>query len=484
MEKNESVIDKKMLLAEDEKLADRMNKWKPILEAEGYEPIADESARQFTVQMLEAQMENAGLMNEAAGSTTTGNMAIYDPVAIAMLRRAAPYMIAPKVMGVAPLTQPTGLVFALRSRYTDKNGAEALFNEANSGFSGAGGDFVGGVLPPLAGKVATQQDSLSADVVVDSVEGLVPGVFVVADGIPSGTYIKSINAGEKKITLSSPTVSQLQAEAVLGYATGYGTAMETSKAEGDIMAKMSFTIERVRADAGVRQLAAGWSIEIEQDLKRVHGLSAFQIISDIMSTELLAETNREVVRSLYNSAMVGAMNSATPGVFDIDNADGRWLGERLKALVFQTELESNAVAISTRRGRANVMICSPNVAAGFAAAGSLSYNKLNTQMLGGDFTTSTYMGKLNGMMDVYVDPYATSDFILVGYRGATQSDCGAFFCPYIPLQMYEGKDPESFQPRVGIKSRYAMLSNPFNDTEGKIMPRTNTYYRVFNVKGI
>ena len=192
-------------------------------------------------------------------------------------------------------------------------------------------------MPPPAGKVATQQDSLSADVVVDSVEGLVPGVFVVAEGIPTGTYIKSINAGEKKITLSSPTSSQLQANAVLGYATGYGTAMETSKAEGDIMAKMSFTIERVRADAGVRQLAAGWSIEIEQDLKRVHGLSAFQIISDIMSTELLAETNREVVRSLYNSALVGAMNSTTPGVFDLDNADGRWFRRSRFPVLQQTE---------------------------------------------------------------------------------------------------------------------------------------------------
>nr|DAF18122.1 MAG TPA: major capsid protein [Caudoviricetes sp.] len=480
MNKNELSEDfRKKLLAEDEKQIALEEKWNEFLDDEHFGKIEDKDARKFTARLLENQVS----IHEAAGETTTANMAMYDPVAISMLRRAAPYMIAPKVMGVAPLSQPTGLVFALRSRYTNKDGAEALFNEANTAFSGDG-VHSDAVIAPVAGKVATVQSAASADIVVDSVDGLSAGVYVIAEGVPTGAKIKSIDAGAKKITLDVPTTSALAADTVLGYATGYGTAMETSKGEGDILPKMSFTIEKVLASVGTRHLAAGWSIETEQDLKSVHGMSALQLLSDIMSTELLAEQNREIVRTLYNSAMVGATNQATPGVYDLQNADARWLGERLKALTFQMELESNAIAVATKRGRGNVMIVSPNVAAGLAMAGVLSYSKLANENLGGDFTKSTYMGKMNGVIDVYVDPYATNNFALIGYRGPSQADCGAFYCPYIPVQMFQARDPASFQPRIGMKTRYAILSNPFNDTEGKILPRTNTYYRVFGIKGL
>lgn len=478
--KNELSEDfRQKMMAEDEKIVALEEKWNDFLDDDTFGKVEDKVSRHFTMQMLESQMS----IHEAASETTTGNMATYDPVAVSMLRRAAPYMIAPKVMGFVPLNQPTGLVFALRSRYTNKSGAEALFNEANTAFAGAG-THSDGVIAPIAGKVKTVQSSAGAEIEVDSVDGLSAGVYVIAEGIPTGAKIKSIDTASKKITLDVSTTSALAADTVLGYATGYGTTMETSKGETDILPKMSFTIEKVNAIAGTRHLAAGWSIETEQDLKSVHGMSAMQLLSEIMSTELLAEQNREIVRTLYNSALVGATNQQTPGTYDLQNADARWLGERLKALTFQMELESNAIAISTRRGRGNVMVVSPNVAAGLAMAGVLSYSKLSNENLGGDFTKSTYMGKMNGVVDVYVDPYATSDFCLIGYRGPSQADCGAFYCPYIPIQMFQARDPESFQPRIGMKTRYAILSNPFNNTEGKVLPRTNTYYRVFGIKGL
>lgn len=478
--KNELSEDfRKKLLVEDEKAIALEEKWSEFLDDPAFGKVEDKASRQFTMQMLENQVS----IHEDAAATTTGNMAIYDPVAVSMLRRAAPYMIAPKVMGFVPLSQPTGLVFALRSRYTNKDGAEALFNEANTAFTGDG-VHSDAVIAPIAAKVATAQSATSADIVVDSVDGLSAGVFVIGKGIPTGAKITTIDATNKKITLSVPTTSVLAANTVVGFATGYGTAMETSKGEGDILPKMSFTIEKVLANVGTRHLAAGWSIETEQDLKSVHGMSAMQLLSEIMSTELLAEQNREIVRALYNSALVGATNQETPGTYDLQNADARWLGERLKALTFQMELESNSIAISTRRGRGNVMIVSPNVAAGLAMAGVLSYSKISNENLGGDFTKSTYMGKMNGVIDVYVDPYATNNFCLIGYRGPSQADCGAYYCPYIPVQIFQARDPESFQPRIGMKTRYALLSNPFNDTDGKIMPRTNTYYRVFSIKGL
>lgn len=421
-----------------------LNKWGPVLdhEAPGLSKIADKHRRYITATMLEnttndieghAQFMNMNLLSEAAPTNHTGsNISNFDPVLISLVRRAMPNLMAYDVMGVQPMTGPTGLIFALRSRYTSQSGTEAFYNEANTAFATvrAGNSTIG-----------------------ESMTGTAP------------------DANTSNYNFAG-AMSTAQAEAL-------GTSGNTAFAE------MGLSIEKVTVSAGSRALKAEYTIELAQDLKAIHGLDAESELASILSTEILAEINREAVRTIYISAQAGAQNDvANTGTFDLDvDSNGRWLVEKFKGLMYQIEREANQISKNTRRGKGNIIICSSDVASALSMAGLLDYApalqaQTNMQV---DDTGNTFAGILNQRFRVYIDPYATSQYLVVGYKGANPMDAGIFYCPYVPLQMVRAVDPNSFQPKIGFKTRYGMVANPFaqGTTQGlgAINAGTNVYYR-------
>ena len=421
---------------------DLVKKWAPILEHEGSAPIKDQYRKEVTAVLLENQEreirrghEAMGELNEAAPANAvgsygdTGGFAKFDPVLISLVRRAMPQLIAYDVAGVQPMTQPTGLIFAMKSRYSTMGGTEALFNEADTDFSGTG----------------THSASASTD--------------------PHTSYTTGT-----------------------GLATSDGERLGQGGQGDGSFGQMAFSIEKTSVTAKTRALKAEYSIELAQDMKSVHGLDAEGELSNILSTEILAEINREVIRTIYTTAKPGAaVGTATAGTFDLDvDSNGRWSVEKFKGLMFQVEREANAIAQQTRRGRGNFIICSSDVASALAMAGVLDYAPALANNLNVDESSTTFAGVLNGKYKVYVDPYSANQsatqFMTIGYKGTSAFDAGLFYCPYVPLQMVRAVDPNSFQPKIGFKTRYGLVANPFvsldnSSTDGDIDSGVNYYYR-------
>ena len=433
-------------------------KWAPILEHSELDNISDKYRKAVTSILLENQesflREEAGILNEAAptmsaGSspagfsgtaTATGPVAGFDPVLISLIRRSMPKLIAYDIAGVQPMTGPTGLIFAMRSRYgTNRTaGTEAFFNEADAEFSA---------------------ENAASDLGQSAQSGSNPGLLN-----DSGTY--TTNTG----------MTTAQAEAL-------------GDASGNQFAEMNFSIEKVTVTAKSRALKAEYSLELAQDLKAVHGLDAESELANILSTEVLAEINREVVRTVYKVARPGAQNNtATAGIFDLDvDSNGRWSVEKFKGLLFQIERDMNAIGHETRRGKGNILICSADVASALSMAGVLDYTPAlagNSNLLPDD-NSSTLAGTLNGRIKVYVDPYSANvsdrHFYVAGYKGSSAYDAGLFYCPYVPLQMVRAVGQDTFQPKIGFKTRYGMVANPFAEGTdqggGDLDPNKNRYYR-------
>ena len=425
-----------------------VEKWGPVLEHDSFTAITDQHRKSVTATILEntekALMESgdmsasmSSLLSEAAptnaagadgftaGATATGPVAGYDPVLISLVRRAMPNLMAYDIAGVQPMTGPTGLIFAMRSKYTNQAGAEAFFGEANTGFSGDAAN-------------------------------------------PNGTTTGASAFGD---VVTGKGMTTAAAEA-LGDGVGAG------------FAEMAFSIEKVTVAAKSRALKAEYTTELAQDLKAVHGLDAETELANILQSEILVEINRELVRSIYTSAVTGAAGTAAAGTFDLDvDANGRWSVEKFKGLMFQIEQEANAIAKGTRRGKGNMVICSSDVASALQMAGVLDYTPaLNSNSLQVDDTGNTFAGVLNGRYKVYIDPYAGANYMVVGYKGSSAFDAGLFYCPYVPLQMVRAVGENSFQPKIGFKTRYGMVANPFARgaaaaNDGAITNNTNQYYR-------
>jgi len=461
------------------------NKWKPILEHTELPEIADPYRRAVTTILLENQQQYlredsapnaAGNMDGGAG----GGVAKWDPILISLVRRAMPNLIAYDVCGVQPMSGPTGLIFALRSRYDNQAGEEALFQEANSRFSGAPATgLTGATAGPTAGYGA-----------------LGGGTGIQTDPFASSAWV-SAGASANAFGLSG------QADPFIG------TAMSTTVGEGlgypngsqyanNQFAQMAFSIEKTTVTAQTRALKAEYTMELAQDLKAIHGLDAETELANILSSEILAEINREVVRRIYVSAKLGARSglTQTTGVFDLNvDSNGRWSVEKFKGLLFQMERECNAIAKETRRGKGNFVLCSADVASALSMAGVLDYAPALSTNLNVDDTGSTFAGVLNGRLKVYIDPYAsqtaTHEFFCVGYKGSSPYDAGLFYCPYVPLQMVRAVGENSFQPKIGFKTRYGMIHNPFvMDSNGSVTSdlnstvRRNMYYRIVKVANL
>lgn len=417
-----------------------IQKWAPILEHADMPEIKDPHRRAVTAQLLENQtqanrQQAEALTEDTAPVNVTANVGKYDPVLISLVRRAMPNLIAYDVCGVQPMTGPTGLIFAMRPKYVSGGalGAEAFYNEADTDFSGAGTH--AGTNPAV-------------------LNDAVPGAYTSGNGMATA-------AAEVLGTDSNPA-----------------------------FAEMGFEIEKVTVEAKSRALKAKYSVELAQDLKAIHGLDAETELSNILSSEILAEINREVIRSIYTTAKVGAdVGTAAAGVFDLDvDSNGRWSVEKFKGLLFQIERDANAVAKATRRGKANFIICSSDVASALAMAGVLDYAPALSTNLQVDDTGNTFAGVLQGRYKVYVDPYATGDFYVVGYKGASAYDAGLFYAPYVPLQMYKAVDDTSFQPKIGFKTRYGLVANPFaegtNKGAGALTANSNVFFRRVKVTNI
>ena len=435
------------------------NKWKPVLEHSDLPEIKDAHKRAVTAQILEntenALRESASmgagqqLLGEAVPTNATGSAVDnFDPVLISLVRRAMPNLIAYDICGVQPMTGPTGLIFAMRSRYGSQGGAEAFYNEANTGHA----------------------SRLGANATYDAT-GAASATAVGANTVSTGLYASN-NAGN--------TTYNTTAGLILGTAEGLGGNTTA------IFPEMAFSIEKVTVSAKTRALKAEYSLELAQDLKAIHGLDAETELSNILSAEILAEINREVVRSIIITAKQGATDgTTTSGIFDLDtDSNGRWSVEKFKGLMFQVEREANKIAKDTRRGKGNIIICSSDVASALQMAGVLDYAPaLNSNNLNIDDTGNTFAGVLNGRMRVYIDPYASSNYMIVGYKGSSAFDAGLFYCPYVPLQMVRAVDQNTFQPKIGFKTRYGMAPNPFAkgttdaDATATLEQDSNVYYR-------
>ncbi len=423
-----------------------MEKWSPVLEASEAPQFKDSYRKAVTATLLEntekalrEERAQQQYMTEAAPANATGaGVSNWDPILISLVRRAMPNLIAYDLAGVQPMSGPTGLIFAMKSRYTAQNGAEALFNEADTGFSSSSFD----------GATAT-----------------------ALNGAHSGTDPFAVG------TTTGGGMTTAQAEAL-------GDAADNA------FGQMAFSIEKATVTAKSRALKAEYTMELAQDLKAVHGLDAEGELANILSAEILAEINREVVRTINAKAKLGAQQSdlTTAGVFDLDtDADGRWSVEKYKGLLVQIERESNVIAKETRRGKGNFILVSSDVAAALVAAGMLDYTPALSTNLNVDDTGNTFAGVLNGRTKVYIDPYATVNYVTVGYKGTSPYDAGLFYCPYVPLTMVRAVGEQTFQPKIGFKTRYGMVANPFvgaapgNDTGAA---RSNQYYRIFKVDNI
>ncbi len=441
------------------------NKWKPVLEHADLEPIKDAHKRAVTAQILEnteralreAEYQVRGSQrlfeannptNAMGGSSSTagdGAVDIFDPVLISLVRRSMPNLMAYDICGVQPMTGPTGLIFAMRSRYTSQSGDEAFYNEANTEFS------------------SYNKNSAAL----------------------GNNHVGTTGAGAN--------LTQLATNTQVNFAGGVPTSELERFGNGTItFPQMAFSIEKVTVTAKGRALKAEYSMELAQDLRAVHGLDAETELSNILSSEILTEINREVVRSIYVTAKVGAdSGTTTAGVFDLDtDSNGRWSVEKFKGLMFQLEREANQIAKDTRRGKGNIVICSSDVASALQMAGVLDYAPaLNSNNLQIDDTGNTFAGVLNGRIRVYIDPYAGGNYFVMGYKGSSPFDAGIFYCPYVPLQMVRAVDPDTFQPKIGFKTRYGMVANPFNDGAtaagtGALTEDTNVYYRRVRVNNI
>jgi hypothetical protein len=431
-------------------------KWAPILEHKELPSIKDNYRKAVTAVILENQEKalreersNASYLTETAANATAGGanpLANWDPILISLVRRSMPNLIAYDIAGVQPMSGPTGLIFAMKSKYTSQGGAEALYQEADTAFSGTG---------------THGSDSSS----LPSVTG---GSGADADGV-SDTF-----------------------DLGTGLSTSAGEALGTGSSGAGDFNQMAFSIEKATVTAKTRALKAEYTMELAQDLKAVHGLDAESELSNILSAEILAEINREVIRTINVKAKLGAQqgNVAVPGTFNlVTDSDGRWNVEKFKGLLVQIEREANAIAKETRRGKGNFVLCSSDVATALAAAGVLDYAPALSTDLQVDDTGNTFAGVLNGRTKVYIDPYASLDYVTVGYRGTNPYDAGIFYAPYVPLTMVRAVGPNDFQPRIGFKTRYGMVANPFanpnvaptNDTGAN---RSNVYFRIFKVEGI
>ena len=455
-------------------------KWGPILDFDGVDPIKDAHRRNVTAILLENQekelREEASFLSEqptvntnsgasagfSAGATAAGPVAGFDPVLISLIRRSMPNLVAYDLAGVQPMNGPTGLIFAMRSRFTSQSGTEALFNEADTAFSGQNEGF-----DLTSGFTATGASNVGLGTTAQS--GSNPGLL---SGSAAQTNATDYNVGQ-------------------GMRTDDAEDLGTS---GDNFNEMAFSIEKVTVTAKSRALKAEYSLELAQDLKAIHGLNAEAELANILSTEILAEINREVIRTIYNVAKPGAQaNVASGGTFDLDtDSNGRWSVEKFKGLIFQMERDANAIAQRTRRGKGNMILCSADVASALTMAGVLDYTPALNANLNVDDTGNTFAGVLQGKYRVYIDPFAANvaatQYYVIGYKGSSPYDAGLFYCPYVPLQMVRAVGQDTFQPKIGFKTRYGMVENPFSQGTtqglGTLTRNTNRYYRRVKVSNL
>ena len=430
-------------------------KWQPVLNHPDLPEIKDSYKKAVTSVILEnqekAMKEDASFLSEAAPNNATGaNINNYDPILISLVRRAMPNLIAYDICSVQPMTGPTGLIFAMKSRFGAQEGTEALFNEPDVGFS---------------------NDDAAGDLNSTTMTGTNPGLLVNASG-------------------SADNSAYTTGGADYGSTTGGGMTTAEGEALGDAaansFAEMSFSIEKSTVTAKTRALKAEYTMELAQDLKAIHGIDAETELSNILSSEILAEINREVVRTIYRSAKAGAsINTTNAGVFDLDtDSNGRWSVEKFKGLMFQIERDANVIAQETRRGKGNMLITSSDVASALQMAGVLDYAPALNNNLQVDDTGNTFAGVLHGRYRVYIDPYAANNaaaqYYVVGYKGTSPYDAGIFYCPYVPLQMVRAVGENTFQPKIGFKTRYGVAQNPFatsSATDVIAGNQDNTYYR-------
>jgi len=452
-------------------------KWAPILDYDGLDKIQDPHRRSVTAILLENQekelREERSFLSEApTNSTATGSnagfsadaaaggpTAGFDPVLISLIRRAMPNLVAYDLAGVQPMNGPTGLIFAMRSRYENQSGTEALFNEADTAFSG--------------------QDS----------------GFNETDGMTNATVgLGTTSQTGDNPGLLDPTVPQTGDGTTYNVGQGLRTDAAEGLGESEHFNQMAFSIEKVTVTAKSRALKAEYSLELAQDLKAIHGLNAEAELANILSTEILAEINREVIRTIYNVAEPGAQaNVANGGTFDLDtDSNGRWSVEKFKGLIFQMERDANAIAQRTRRGKGNMILCSADVASALTMAGVLDYTPALNANLNVDDTGNTFAGVLQGKYRVYIDPYSANvsanQYYVMGYKGSSPYDAGLFYCPYVPLQMVRAVGQDTFQPKIGFKTRYGIVENPFSQGTtqglGALTRNANKYYRRVKVTNL
>lgn len=456
-----------------------------ILENTERELRADPSSRQM--RLLGEEPTN--VMGQSSSVHGSGAIDTFDPVLISLIRRSMPNLVAFEgLCGVQAMTGPTGLVFAMRSRYSNsstinangaQNGPETFYNEVNTGFASFGG----------MGLTANAQ-SYPGSGPAGQADGWPNTVTANTVGAAGGNLPAAVYGGTGANTQANNAVPQNpDATGANANIYNYGGAVATQFAETlgnspSIFPEMAFSIEKVTATAGSRALKAEYSMELVQDLKAIHGLDAEAELSNILSTEILAEINREIVRSIVVTAVPGSqLDTTTPGQFDLDvDSNGRWLQEKFLGMYYQLDREANASAKATRRGKGNVLLCTSDVASALNAAKVLTYNMDKNPDLTVDDTGNTFVGRLNNGMKVFIDPYAVgANYWVVGYRGSNPMDAGVFYCPYVPLQMLRAVDPATFQPKIAFKTRYAMVSNPFsgglNQNLGQLLPDSNVYYR-------
>ena len=470
-------------------------KWAPLLDYEGLDPIKDNHRRAVTSVLLENQekflkeeqafssginlMEAPTNSANAAGaqggfgadSTAAGPTAGFDPVLISLIRRAMPNLVAYDLAGVQPMSGPTGLIFAMRSRFTSQTGTEALFDEANTAFSGT--------------------DKNSDTTLTRAFSDVNTGIGTITQAGANPAALNPVG-----------TASTNEAAYTVGQGMPTGDAENLQGTGNDAFNQMAFSIEKVTVTAKSRALKAEYSLELAQDLKAIHGLNAEAELANILSTEILAESNREVIRTIYMVAEQGAVsNTSTAGNFDLDiDSNGRWSVEKFKGLLFQIERDANAIAQRTRRGKGNMILCSADVASALTMAGILDYTPALNTNLNVDDTGNTFAGTINGKFRVYIDPYSANlaaantqtnsgnQYYVVGYKGTSPYDAGLFYCPYVPLQMVRAVGPDSFQPKIGFKTRYGIVANPFAEGTtvglGRLQINSNRYYRRVAVKNL
>lgn len=446
-------------------------KWEPLLSHDALPSIGDSYKRKVTAVLLENQekaLREQYLVeapaNSMGGNFSTGqvgaaasNLAGYDPILISLVRRSMPNLIAYDIAGVQPMTAPTGLIFAMRSKYNNRGGAEALYAETFAKFGGSGNTSLGAAFSATGG--------------INPIDGTTGGV-------------RDINTA---------AADNFDMNQFRGFLTGTAEALGESATP---FKEMAFSIERIAVEAKTRALKAEYTTELAQDLKAVHGLDAESELANILSTEILNEINRELITTIYRVAKTGcrqddltayASETTGGGVYDLNtDSDGRWSAERFRGLMFQIERECNVIAKETRRGKGNFMICSSDVASALTMGGFMNLAPAVTANLDVDDTGNTFVGVLNNKIKVYIDPYAKLgvNYAVVGYRGSSPYDAGIFYCPYVPLQMVRAVDQSTFQPKIGFKTRYGMVANPFAESTNINALASNQYYRIFQVKNL